>query len=124
MKAPRQAEKIVIAIDIGGTKIAIAAVTADGRILSRLTAPTQQKGPEKGIQQIINLIEALITKINLSPGQVLGIGIGIPAVLENETDFIIWGPNLNGWKNVDLRGSLEHYFKLPVCIEYDGIPLF
>lgn len=120
MKAPRQTKKFVIAVDIGGTKIAIAAVTADGRILSRLTAPTQQKGPEKGIQQIIDLIEAIIARINLPPEQILGIGIGIPAVLENETDFIIWGPNLKDWKNVDLRGSLEHYFKLPVCIEYDG----
>lgn len=120
MNAPGQIDKFIIAVDIGGTKIAIATVTTNGRIISRLIAPTQQNGPDKGIQQIIALIESLIAKIDLKLGQILGIGIGIPAVLENETDFIIWGPNLKGWKNVDLRGSLEQYFKLPVCIEYDG----
>ena len=50
----------------------------------------------------------------------IGIGIGIPAVLDTGTDFIIWGPNLEGWQQVDLRGSFERHFKLPVCIEYDG----
>jgi len=113
-------DKIILAVDIGGTKIAVAAITTDGRILSRLIVPTMQKGPESGFDQIIQLLESLIAQSNIPTEQFIGIGIGIPAVLEQETDFIIWGPNLQGWKNVDLRGSLETHFQLPVCIEYDG----
>jgi glucokinase len=41
-------------------------------------------------------------------------------MLERDTDFIIWGPNLIGWRNVALRPSIESHFGLPVCIEYDG----
>lgn len=115
-----QTENIIIAVDIGGTKIAAAAITADGRILSRLLVPTQQEGPERGFEQIITLIESLTREIKIDPKQLLGIGVGIPAVLESETDFIIWGPNLKGWERVDLRASLEKHFKMPVCIEYDG----
>ncbi|MBA4383252.1 MAG: hypothetical protein C0410_00810 [Anaerolinea sp.] len=113
-------DKIILAVDIGGTKIAVAAITTDGRILSRLIVPTLQKGPESGIDQIIQLLESLITKSKITPENFIGIGIGIPAVLEQGTDFIIWGPNLEGWKNVDLRTPLEKHFSLPVCIEYDG----
>jgi glucokinase len=120
MNPTKQKDKIVIAVDIGGTKIAAAAITADGHILSRLIVPTQQEGPENGIRQIVDLVEALIRELNIDSGLFLGIGIGIPAVLENDTDFIIWGPNLKGWKKVDLRGSLEKHFNMPVCIEYDG----
>lgn len=120
MKSIQLSDKVVIAVDIGGTKIAVAAITTDGRILSRLIVPTMQKGPESGIEQVIQLVESLITQNNVDLEHLIGIGIGIPAVLENETDFIIWGPNLQGWKNVDLRGSLEKHFDLPVCIEYDG----
>jgi len=120
MNLTRPIEKNVLAVDIGGTKIAAAAITTEGRILSRLIVPTLQKGPESGIEQIINLIESLIHQSNIKKEQFIGIGIGIPAVLEAHTDFIIWGPNLMGWKNVDLKSPLETHFNLPVCVEYDG----
>ena len=120
MEFTEQQDKIVLALDIGGTKIAAAAITLEGCILSRLIVPTQQEGPANGVDQIIELLETLVQQSQIEPGRFIGIGIGIPAVLENDTDFIIWGPNLKGWKNVDLRGSLERHFNLPVCIEYDG----
>lgn len=113
-------EKIILAIDIGGTKIAVGIVTTSGQILSSLTASTLQKGPEAGIEQVISLGDDLLQRNGLTKEQVLGIGVGIPAVLERETDYIIWGPNLSGWKNVDLRGALEKHFLTSVCIEYDG----
>lgn len=113
-------EKVILAIDIGGTKIAVGIVTTDGQILSSLTASTLQDGPEAGIEQIISLVGDLLQRNGLTKEQVLGIGVGIPAVLERETDFIIWGPNLSGWKNVDLKGALEKHFGTCVCIEYDG----
>jgi len=120
MNSTKQTDKVVLAVDIGGTKIAVAAITTDGRILSRLTVPTLQKGPDSGIDQIIRLLEALIAQSGIAAEQLIGIGIGIPAALENGTDFIIWGPNLQGWKKVDLRSPLENHFHLPVSIEYDG----
>ncbi|MBN1537359.1 MAG: ROK family protein [Anaerolineales bacterium] len=120
MNLPKQTENVVIAVDIGGTKIAAAMITDDGRILSRLVVTTRQKGPEQGTEQIISVIESLIRKSNVAREQLSGIGIGIPAVLENETDLIIWAPNLQGWRNVDLRDCLERQFNMPVCIEYDG----
>jgi glucokinase len=113
-------EKILLAVDIGGTKTAVGAITPDGRILHRLLEPTLQDGPESGIHQVIDLLDSLIQKMNIPPREILGIGVGIPAVLEKDSDFIIWGPNLKGWKNVNLRGALEEHFGIPVCVEYDG----
>ncbi len=110
----------VLAVDIGGTKTAVAVVTFEGRIITRRVEPTLQEGPAAGIQQTIALLDSVMDKAGINPGQVQGIGVGIPAVLEPGTDLIIWGPNLNGWRNVDLRGALENRFNLPACIEYDG----
>ncbi len=120
MNSTTEMDTIVLAVDIGGTKIAAGAITTNGRILNRIIEPTLQNGPEIGIHQIIVMLESLIHQSELRPEHIIGIGIGIPAVLEHDTDFIIWGPNLQGWKKVDLRGSLEKHFKLPVCVEYDG----
>jgi len=110
----------ILAVDIGGTKLAAALVAQDGRILSRIQEPTGREGPQHNIDQIIHLLETLLSGAGLRTADILGIGIGIPAMLENETDFVIWGPNLEGWRGVELRPSIEAHFDLPVCIEYDG----
>jgi glucokinase len=119
-EAKRMPEKHILAVDIGGTKIACGLVRQDGTILRRVQEPTGREGPQQNIAQIIRQLETLLADSGLSHEDVLGIGIGIPAMLERDTDFIIWGPNLIGWRNVALRPNLESHFDLPVCIEYDG----
>lgn len=113
-------EKYIIAVDIGGTKISAATITVDGRIVHKLIIPTLQEGPEKGINQIIELVEKVIQRSKIELKCLIGIGVGIPAVLERDTDFVIWGPNLMNWKNIDLSNALRERFNLPVSIEYDG----
>lgn len=120
MGSGNSAEKAILAVDIGGTKLAVALVAQDGKILSRIQEPTGQDGPQHNIAQIVRLLEALLSACGLEAHDILGIGIGIPAMLEGDTDFVIWGPNLNGWRNVALRPAIEAHFGLPVCIEYDG----
>ena len=114
------AEKFILAVDIGGTKIASGLVGRDGTILSRRQEATGKDGPQQNIAQIIAQLDSLLQEAELTSADVMGIGIGIPAMLERETDFIIWGPNLNGWRNVALRPPIENHFHVPVCIEYDG----
>jgi glucokinase len=117
---PFSLKKPVLAVDIGGTKVAAGLVSQDGEVLARCQEPTCQNGPEEGIAQIMRLLENLLAGNRLSAQDTQGIGIGIPAVLEPDTDLIIWGPNLAGWRNVALRPALEEHFNLPVCVEYDG----
>lgn len=115
-----QSEKHILAIDLGGTKVAVAVISAQGNILARAQEPTNQSGPGPLIEQMARMLRELLRKSDTSHSEIQGIGVGIPAVLEPETDFVIWGPNLNGWRNVDLRGVLEKEMHLPVSVEYDG----
>ncbi|MCC7450311.1 MAG: ROK family protein [Anaerolineae bacterium] len=110
----------LLAVDLGGTKIAAALVSTDGAILARNQEPTCQTGPQDGMEQIARLLRGLIADSGLATNQILGVGIGIPAVLERDTDFVIWGPNLTGWRNVAVKPELEQRINLPVYIEYDG----
>ncbi len=113
-------QELLLAIDIGGTKIAMALVTEKGELLADSKFSTPQSGPELGIQLLITKIEEFLDQMQIDSSKLSAIGIGIPAVLESGTDFVIWGPNLKGWRNVDLRGELKKHFGLPVSIEYDG----
>jgi glucokinase len=110
--------RTVIGIDIGGTKTAAALVSDAGTILQRLEVPTCQKGYPSGFEQICTLINQEKAIDPVLP--ISGIGIGIPAALERKTDRILWAPNIQGWREVDLRKDLEKEFNLPVKIEYDG----
>lgn len=117
---PSKFEKPILSVDLGGTKTAVALINTEGKILISRQETTSQEGPQAGIAQIRRLLDDILLQANLSNKDVLGIGIGIPAVLEPHTDLVIWAPNLEGWRNISLRQALEDYFKLPTCIEYDG----
>jgi len=106
-----------LAVDIGGTKIAAARVTNQGQVLSRRREVTATAGPPAVIDQLTRLLGELIDE---SDAPVIGVGVGIPAVLERGSDLVIWGPNLPGFRQVRLRESLEAALRLPVYIEYDG----
>ncbi len=110
----------ILALDIGGTKIAAAIVKTDGSLRHIGRIPTPQDGPEDAFEQIASLVQTCFEEGHLEIQDVLGIGIGIAAALETETDKIIWAPNIRGWRNVDLRGFLETRFRIPTCLEYDG----
>ncbi len=115
-----QADELLLAVDLGGTKLAVAAITPQGEILARSEQPTNQEGPAPLIAQMAAMLRTLLDVPGLPAHATASVGVGIPAVLEPETDFVIWGPNLNGWRNVDLRGALSQMLGLPVYVEYDG----
>lgn len=114
------ASELLLAVDLGGTKLAVAAITPQGEILVRAEQPTNQQGPAPLIAQMASMLRSLLDNPGILNHPKVSVGVGIPAVLEPETDFVIWGPNLNGWRNVDLRGVLSQQLGLPVYVEYDG----
>jgi glucokinase len=109
-----------LGIDLGGTKTAVALVSTEGAILHRLTEPTVQTGSEAGITQILHLVRDILDETGVAQADVLGVGIGLPAVIDQRTDLVRWGPNLPGWHDVPLRAILERELRLPVRVEYDG----
>lgn len=120
MKKKQPHEKLIVGIDIGGTKIALALISLSGEIRKKIIFPTPQIGPEKSFIYISKKIEEMLDDAAVVISDTVGIGIGIAAALETGTDIILWAPNLKGWANIDLKGYLEKMFRVPVAIEYDG----
>ncbi len=110
---------LILAVDLGGTKVATALISSQGKIHSQNEEPTCQEGPRSGINQIARLLQQHL-RPGLTSQQVKGIGVGIPAVLRPDDDLVIWAPNLKGWRNVALRQALEEQLGIPAFIEYDG----
>ena len=113
-------QRSLLAVDLGGTKVAAALVTAEGEIRDRRQEATRQEGPAAGVGQIAHLLRDLLGEGDVNPATVAGVGVGIPAVLAPETDHVVWAPNLAGWRDVALRPALAELLQLPVYVEYDG----
>ncbi|MBI5671361.1 MAG: ROK family protein [Chloroflexi bacterium] len=100
-----------LAVDIGGTKVALALVSDDGQILAKHQQPSDPAGPAS----LVETIAAFAAGYSFQ-----AIGVCVPAVLEPDTDRILWTPNLAGWQDVPLRDLLQDRLGCPTFIEYDG----
>jgi glucokinase len=106
----------VLAVDVGGTKVAVALVTPQGEILDKAQQPTDRSGPEAVAEQIGKMSSEMSWQIYIE-----AIGASVPAALAaRDSDRVIWGPNLPGWRDVPFRELLEKQFEVPVFLEFDG----
>ena len=104
----------VLAVDVGGTKIAAAVVDGEGSILWSQTAPTTDADGAS------RLTEIAATALSESRVDVAAIGLAIPAVLDLSDDSVVWSPNIPSWDGLDIRSTLHSVLPVPVAVEYDG----
>ncbi len=111
-------KKVIIGVDLGGTKIAAAAADECGCIISELIVPTEaQKGKNQVVSNINKAIETLAKSVH---GKIYKIGIGVPGPIDFKSGIVIEPPNLPGWKRVNLKADLSNEFKVPVIIDNDA----
>jgi glucokinase len=104
---------MIIGVDLGGTKIR-AGINSGGVISDHCHTLLQSKDSlDETLAQIKNLIAPLI-----KPG-ILGIGIGVPSVVDIEKGIVYNVVNIPSWERVELKAILEKEFGLPVLVNND-----
>ena len=112
--------KLIIGIDVGGTKVAGGLVNLKGRLVRSLVVPTRaEEGFETSFQQILSVIEQLIEHAG-GKQHIAGIGICAPGPLNPRTGLVINPPNLPGWRNIQLARRVEKKFGLQAKVENDA----
>lgn len=112
--------KLIVGIDVGGTKVAGGLVTPQGRLAKSAVVPTRaQEGFKTSFAQIVGLIEGLIRDAG-GKDKVLGIGICTPGPLNPKTGLVINPPNLPGWRNIHLVEKIRRHFRVPARLENDA----
>ncbi len=114
-------KKIVLAADLGGTNLRIAAVDDGGAILHLTKRPTPK---DVSPSQLIELISDMADECceNLSAdGAVSSIAFTAPAPVAKDFDGVLTKlPNLPSLVGMNLKADLEKLFELPVTIENDA----
>jgi glucokinase len=109
------AERGILALDLGGTKLAAALFAPSGRILQRTTAMLDgREGPEVG-SLIIDVVRRFCEQ-----GSVVGVGAAVPGIYRSATGTV-WAPNIPGWHDYPLLAELraEVGDAVPCVIESD-----
>lgn len=114
--APRAAT--VLAVDVGGTKIATGMVETSGALLYEHVAPTRQPGmePLDVLLREIAAARAAAARRGVTLG---GIGIGAPGIAHQRGGTVEYAPAV-GWHGFPLRHAVEEATGLPVYVENDG----
>ena len=106
------------AIDIGGTKIAVGIVDAQGHILTRGETPTAPElGYQAGLARTSAVLRRLLDECGLS---IAGIGVGSTGPIDPETGVYGEVGTLPGWLGSPLAADLERLFGVRVAVENDA----
>lgn len=108
---------LIGAVDIGGTKVAVGAVGADGTIVQQCECPTD---PERGFSDAMLRISGLLREVIDTCGILDGIGICCPGPLDPFTGVIGEVGTLRGWQGGNLAEGLEREYRVRVAVENDA----
>lgn len=84
----------------------------------RITPLRGQHAPATVIRAIIRAIEKTLHESQIERARVLGIGIGMPGVIDGETGICRYTPFFQ-WRNVNIAEPIEAHFGLPVYLDND-----
>lgn len=100
-----------VGVDVGKLNIKVLTMNLHGGTLHIQTLPTRETLPAKRlINRIAELIEECIAHETKTGKSLLGIGIGVPGILDGETGTVLFSPNF-GWEQVNLVELLRKKLK-------------
>jgi len=114
-------KKILVGIDVGGTKTAIVLSHQPPEVLARAEFATRPaKGPQPALNLIKKTIHDLLSEKGLDVATVLRLGVSCGGPLDRLRGIIQSPPNLPTWEDVPLKAILEEEFKVECLVENDA----
>ena len=111
----------VIGIDIGGTTIKGAAVTSEGKMYKTFAVPVSkyEKGKEV-MERLAQAVNDYIAENKNEIGEIEGIGMGIPGVIDSKKGIVCYSANLPLWADLKVKEIMEKLTGLPVKVSNDA----
>jgi glucokinase len=112
--------KFSIGVDLGGTNLRIAAVDDSGKLVEKVTLGTKVSlGRDHVIDDMCDAIQRMSAKFKDS-APLMGIGIGVPGIIDMQTGLLRESPNLPGWADSPVRAEIERRLNTIVILENDA----
>lgn len=94
---------LYLGVDLGGTNIKAGLVTDDGTLLAESTRPTALPRSAQAVcDDIAAVLDEVVERAGVPRDQIVGVGIGCPGTVDDETGVVHYSNNLN-WHDFALR---------------------
>ena len=108
-----------LAIDLGGTKLALALFSGEGEILKKEILPIDKREGLQVGSLIIEKISDFLEYGNSTGNKIKAIGVSIPGIFRSATGTI-WAPSIKGWDDYPLLKEIKDFVgDIPVKIDND-----
>lgn len=105
---------VAVGVDLGGTKVEVAAVDAGGTVLWHSRRPTRGwRGWAAVEEEIVRAVRAVMDGLD-----VVAVGVGVAGQVERGTGRVKFAPNLR-WRGVPLGGRLRERLGVFVTVDND-----
>lgn len=106
-----------IGVDLGGSHVAVGAVTADGTITHEAESDLVSLDPAAVVDEIERIVQHVLSLAGEK--DCIGIGLGAPGNIDEKSGTINFSPNFN-WIDVPLRSMLEKRLTHPLHVLNDA----
>lgn len=107
-----------IGIDIGVNYLLGVLTDLNGNIHTEKRIAFKNLSYEEIELRLFETIDFLLISTPDCPHGVVGIGVGVPGIVEKDGNILL-APNLN-WRNINLKEVLEEKYNLPIIIENEA----
>jgi glucokinase len=104
----------VIGVDLGGTNVRVGNVKDDELKMHAATPISSEESEDVVMKEITDTIDKVFD------GDVIGIGVGVPSVVDVEKGIVYSVANIPSWKKVYLKDRLEQKYHVPVFVNNDA----
>ncbi len=117
----RERERLLLGIDIGGTKAVVALGHANGEILAESRREHWTSGAwPTDLERLEAQSRELLGGAGVREDELDGLGLSAPGPLDPETGIVVEAPNLPGWRQVPVAERIGAAFGLPCRLENDA----
>ncbi|BCW34638.1 sugar kinase [Arthrobacter sp. StoSoilA2] len=114
------AARVVLAVDVGATHVIVAVTDLSGSVLAeRRLSQEVADGPEVVLGKVISAGRELLAEAGREPGDLAGMGIGLPGPVEHATGRPVKPPIMPGWDGFDVVPYVQRSLPVPVLVDND-----
>ena len=110
--------RLMMAVDLGGTKILAGLISVDGRLVRELRRPVDAWNRSALLTQLVSVVREIQDHVP-ARGRLEGVGVAVPGAVR--PDGTVWAPNLKEWRRVALADHLTKYTGLRAVVENDRL---
>lgn len=119
VRFPSEGPECVIGVDIGGTKIAAAAIDPTGRIVLKQSVSSPAGDRDAMVDAILKIVRSAIDMARSEGFEVLGCGIGAAGFILHAEGVLLESPNI-AWSMVPLERLVRDATGLPSFLDNDA----